>query len=489
MKSTEPQLPLEFLRGLSQVQSDLSCAEDTLTQNRIIWKKLLEILPQKNMGLFTYDPLEEELLPKDPSLKRLKDLGCAEQSKDISEFVLYGKGIYQYKNNIHLFVFRHGIRNYGILVVNSELEELLVWGITHIIEFYIHSQEKLELTLNNSRLASSLGRSMHNLSVVLSMSNIVGKAQDIDHLLNMILNLALTSVNASRGLIMLESDHSHRMEVRAISGVNSPMESVHQGKEIPIQGTLHQRVMNSGQPAILSDHLIWDEELYGIEGNSNSIMCVPLITKELAFGVIYVTNKEGSESFEQEDLNVLSIMATYVASVLDQAKLYNLATIDELTGLYTRRFYTKRIGEEFKRANRYQRHLSLIILDIDHFKRVNDEFGHLAGDEVLRAIGGIISRTIRQEVDIGVRYGGEELAVIMPETHLKGAHVAAERLRVAIEKFSFTFEDKKIPITVSIGVSSYPENGSLVEELFNHADHALYISKSRGRNQVTLYPE
>lgn len=479
----------DFLKTLQNAHHAMRSAPTGTEVLPALWDYLPHLFPGRRVGLYQYDAFEQEILSLAPSDIDLETIAGVGSHPILIEWISANNQPLLALPNATAFAIRENHQMHGILIISGgQLDDFCLWGVEHLITLILECHEQIELSANNARLASSLGRSMHNLSVVLSISDIVSKAQDIKHLLSMILKVALTTVNAGRGFIMLENEKTHQMEIMEVQGVAQKENKLSDGSQIPLKGSLHQRVMESRKPVILSDFMMEDENLYGIEGQSNSLMCVPLVMKESAFGVIYVTNKEGAELFEKEDLDVLSILATYVASVLDQAKLYNLATTDELTGLYTRRYYVQRIGEEFRRTIRYQRHLSLIVIDIDHFKNINDEYGHLAGDEVLRQLSQRIVRHTRQGVDIAVRYGGEEFVIILPETHLHGAKVAAERLRRDIERQLITFDGHTLKLTISLGVSSFPENGSEIQELFNHADHALYASKNEGRNRVTTFP-
>lgn len=159
---------------------------------------------------------------------------------------------------------------------------------------------------------------------------------------------------------------------------------------------------------------------------------------------------------------------------------------DVLTGIYNRRYLEESLAKEFNRAQRYSGKLSLILLDIDFFKKVNDQHGHLAGDQVLREVGTEISTCLRHP-DIVGRYGGEEFLFILPETSIEGAKVLAERLRKAIENHPIDYENTTIYVTASLGAAELRTDLTSYENLINESDRALYQSKANGRNQVTIY--
>lgn len=165
-------------------------------------------------------------------------------------------------------------------------------------------------------------------------------------------------------------------------------------------------------------------------------------------------------------------------------ELYKMAVIDALTGAYNKRYFEERIQEEFSYCFRNKVPLSLVIFDIDHFKKVNDTYGHPTGDYVLSRISGLAKTIIRSE-DILARYGGEEFVVILKATDAEGALILAERLRKLIEETEFEFEDKKIAVTISVGVASLVgQNFANWETMLKLADTLLYKSKHGGRNQV-----
>jgi diguanylate cyclase (GGDEF)-like protein len=165
-------------------------------------------------------------------------------------------------------------------------------------------------------------------------------------------------------------------------------------------------------------------------------------------------------------------------------EIYRLMTCDGLTQVHNKRSFDTALDREVSRAVRYQRHLSLIVFDIDHFKRINDTRGHLAGDAVLRQIAALVSAHVRRD-DLVARVGGEEFALLLPEIPLESARVVAEKLRALVARSSFRFEDTEIPVTASFGVSSIsPETPITAVELYQQADAHLYEAKRSGRNRV-----
>lgn len=168
-------------------------------------------------------------------------------------------------------------------------------------------------------------------------------------------------------------------------------------------------------------------------------------------------------------------------------KLYNEANKDGLTQCYNKTFFNNACDAEVKKSRTSGAPLSLIIFDLDHFKKLNDQFGHDAGDYCLKEFAQLVRKTCLRERDIFARYGGEEFVVLLPHTNLKTAYKIAERIRISIAEYAFLYEEKKLPVTCSIGISDYRLGVSTGVELFKRADEAVYKAKNNGRNQTHFY--
>jgi diguanylate cyclase (GGDEF)-like protein len=199
-------------------------------------------------------------------------------------------------------------------------------------------------------------------------------------------------------------------------------------------------------------------------------------------------NKPAEETDELESkVQERTLELNIALQELEEAnkELQEKNTLDELTGLYNRRFYDQKILAEFRRSRRNLTPLSLVVIDIDHFKMVNDNYGHLAGDECLVAVSACIKRCLRRSADISCRYGGEEFCLILPETDSKGALALAEELRESIESCQISYNNIAINLTISCGISTYLQQKNVKpEHLFAVADQALYKAKANGRNQI-----
>jgi diguanylate cyclase (GGDEF)-like protein len=188
----------------------------------------------------------------------------------------------------------------------------------------------------------------------------------------------------------------------------------------------------------------------------------------------------------------LKVLGNQAVSALENVKLYaeieRMAVTDGLTGLHNHRHFQEKLTEEFGRLGRFSAPLSLLLVDIDFFKKVNDTCGHPAGDEILRRVAGMLKETVRS-VDIAARYGGEEFAAILPGTDYEGARKIAERLRASVMEKTFPFEGRDLKVTVSIGAATCPSDAVTKEDLIEKADRALYHAKRNGRNRCVLWSE
>jgi diguanylate cyclase (GGDEF)-like protein len=189
---------------------------------------------------------------------------------------------------------------------------------------------------------------------------------------------------------------------------------------------------------------------------------------------------------------MLTLVASQVALAIANARLYTrtreLSVTDELTGVHNRRHFQQMLQMEWKRAVRFERPLSVVMLDIDHFKEYNDTYLHVEGDKVLKRIGRIL-RTNLREVDTVARFGGEEFVLLLPDTDKHGATAAAEKVRKLLEQERFVSEKREPtrPVTISCGVATCPDDVNEMEDLIDHADIALYKAKAAGRNQVVSF--
>lgn len=218
----------------------------------------------------------------------------------------------------------------------------------------------------------------------------------------------------------------------------------------------------------------------------------PLIYSERLQGIIGAGEKLQFQNFSESDFEIFHILVNIISISIGNSYLFQemktLSLTDAMTNLHNYRYFEDRLKEELNRAKRHKKKVSLMILDIDHFKNYNDTLGHQAGDEVLRTIGKILKQTIRDE-DIVARYGGEEFCIILPGIEKKGIPILGERVRNKVESEKF-FKEEVQPagkVTISIGTATFPDDAIKFNDIIEKADKALYRAKNSGRNQVIVY--
>jgi diguanylate cyclase (GGDEF)-like protein len=259
-------------------------------------------------------------------------------------------------------------------------------------------------------------------------------------------------------------------------------------------GGLSAEVMRRGEPVLCSDRPgaafpLWEEAR--VEG-IRSVVCLPLASDQQRLGVI-LFYRDDRDEFNFEDVELIRTFSHLATHAIQNARLHartvDMAETDALTGLYNRRKLEQRLREEIQRAQRSRKPLSLMLLDVDHFKNVNDTYGHAAGDAVLRALSDTLRREIR-DIDLVARVGGEEFMFLLPDTDADLALRVAERIRRALVVLTIDAPaQERLHVTASIGIACYPLHANGAEPLMAHADRALYAAKQLGRNRSVLYSD
>lgn len=337
-------------------------------------------------------------------------------------------------------------------------------------------KEDLDKTLQNLSLLYSIGKAMNYIS-------------DLKKLLQFILNQAIEITAAEKGSLMLYEMETDRLDIRVMAGLEDDdfQEKVN-NNEIkcrsfkPGEG-IAGRVFVNAKPIVVNnikeDDIFVDSEASYVR----SIACIPMVVYNDVIGVINVTNKRYGKEFADEDVEMLKAVADQAAVAINKAQLWDMAVTDSLTGLYVRRYFMVKLQEELLRAERYNNMLSIVMADLDRFKNINDTYGHDAGDRVLKAIGKFLQQNVR-DVDVIARYGGEEFVIMIPEAAKDAAYTLAERLR---KQFAGLKLEKFPQITISLGIATYPFDGTQLDALIRNADAAMYAAKRAGRNRVVKY--
>lgn len=329
---------------------------------------------------------------------------------------------------------------------------------------------------------------LRSLKGIVSVAQVVVSSLELDEVLQNILYSAMATMGMPAGSIALFEEKFSELSLHAHAGLSLNFVSRQRWK-VKAGGLTH-RILEEGELFVVEDTgdaAFFNNPLAVAEG-IRSLIAVPLKYQEKIVGILYL-NDFSPRTFSEMRLSQLGILASFATMSIDNARLHEatrlLACTDGLTGLYNHRQFTQLYAREVSRAERYGTPLSLVMMDVDNFKKFNDTYGHPAGDQVLITVGEILRKTLR-EVDLPCRYGGEEFIALLPETDLEAALLVAERVRHGIERHATRglAETVTDPVTVSIGVATYPQDGTDLETLLKLVDTLLYKAKNEGKNQV-----
>jgi two-component system cell cycle response regulator len=306
---------------------------------------------------------------------------------------------------------------------------------------------------------------------------------DLDGLLTVVLETAAATLGARSGVVLYRSGDA--LQLMAEQGLHEA-DLIAPAVVVPGQGVLG-RVVSRGTPVrgrIGTGDLLTPAEGEPAEGD---VLAVPLVSMGSTVGVIALYDRTDRRPFDAGDEDALTTLAQQASIAIDNVQLHNeaqrLSTTDPLTGLWNFRYLSMSLAREIERSTRFDRPLAVLMLDLDHFKLVNDVHGHARGDTVLRELASRVQEQIR-EVDTFARYGGEEFVVVLPETTVEGAAQLADRICQAVRREPFRVEgEEPLDITVSVGGAAFPEHGSSPATLMRAADRALYVAKGAGRDQ------
>ena len=329
-----------------------------------------------------------------------------------------------------------------------------------------------------------------HLNVILRLSMLTGLQMQLEATLNLLCDMAGEIAPFDSALIYFWDEGAEHMELRLVRGVPN---ASNVPSEISSGNVLNLWAVKYGRPLLIArgHHLQADALLDVIR--SGSALAVPLFVSNRVMGSMQLFSSR-QNAFQREDAQLLWILSLVSENLLTREYanegLLRFAFTDYLTGLKTRGYFEQQLELEFKRAERRRQKFALLMIDIDHFKRLNDTFGHHVGDQILRDVSSILMKDMR-EVDTVARYGGEEFVIILPETTQTGALYVAQRLRRAVEqaKFFAGSPHEIQHLTISIGVAVYDTDAQFKRDLIEFADAALYAAKHAGRNRVMAYSE
>jgi len=356
---------------------------------------------------------------------------------------------------------------------------------------FIYSERDVELlqtaagqvavAVENARLFAEQQRRAKYLAFLNTISKTAISSQDAEQMLDEIVTEIQKNFELDHIGIGVLDYSTKEIEIRAEAGTTNAALR----KRIPLGVGIMGKVARSNEMVLVQES---DGHTLGMLPNARSVLCLPLTYGETLLGVLNIESKN-EQAFKDQDVLILRTLADLLATALHNAfvfqKLQTQSITDGLTGIKTRRFFLEAVQGEWKRASRAGRPFSVVMIDLDKFKEVNDGMGHLEGDLVLARVGRLLEQKCRQS-NVVARYGGDEFVILMPETGIEQAQILSERLRLWVATDPFLNERH---ISGSFGVASFPLHGSTVEDIMRVADAGMYVSKHAGGNRVSTAEE
>ena len=341
------------------------------------------------------------------------------------------------------------------------------------------------ITKENQRLHAELKNKEKELKFLKDITSILTSTLDLNKSLTTIMKKTITMIGAEAWFFLYVDEEKREL----FFGKTWEAKSKEIRKfRLKLDKDIAGQAVKEGVPRIASDvprDVRFNKKIDRLlHIKTKSLMCIPIKIKDKVIGIIEVVNKVKGDTFTKADFDLVNQAAMAIEHAFLYQRMEELTLTDDLTNLFNSRYLNRTIETEIERTNRYGTPLTLIFMDIDNFKKVNDKHGHLIGGKVLVEIAKIILVNLRT-LDIVARYGGDEFVMVLSQTTTKAGFMVAERLRKAIEQHVFLkHEGYSIKITGSFGMASYPEHAKNKEELFRIADEAMYRGKRTTKNIV-----
>jgi diguanylate cyclase (GGDEF)-like protein len=341
---------------------------------------------------------------------------------------------------------------------------------------------QVSVAVENARLFAEEQRRARQFAFLNSISKTAISSEDAEQMLAEIVSHIQKNFRFEHIGIGILDYATKDIEIKAEAGATTQA----LGKRIPIGAGIVGRVARSGESALVQTS--GDEDLQGVMEGAKAVLCIPITYGESLLGVLNVESRN-PDAFSPQDVLVMNTLADLLATALHNAfifqKLQQQSITDGLTGIKTRRYFFEALSSEWRRASRSGRPFSVVLMDLDKFKGVNDSLGHLEGDLVLARVGRLLEQKCRQS-NVVARYGGDEFIILMPETGIEQAQILAERLRLWISTDVMLQEHH---ITGSFGVGCFPVHGFTIEDIIRVADAGMYVSKHAGGDRVSTAEE
>lgn len=374
------------------------------------------------------------------------------------------------------------------------------------IEFYLISpfydedfEHKLNLAIKNHVWINNISKEKRDLETIVELTHLISSTLDPKEVLYFIVKKIAEAIDVSRCSIISipMKEKKHAYVISTFEDIGKSTIKLELKKYPEIKKALATKNIIFIKDA-LHDPLMKDVRRFIEPLGICSIVVIPIIFRHEVIGTLFLRTSRAKHNFTDKELRLCNSIAAASTNAVynsflyerlesDKVKLEKYATRDFLTGIYNIRYFYERLEEEFNRAKRYKFPLSCLMFDIDHFKKVNDTYGHRVGDMVLKEMTGCIKKHTRK-IDVFARYGGEEFVMLLPQTSLEGAVNEAERLRKTIKALKFKSLGNKRGVTVSVGVASYPHKKiDVYDDIVGFADNALLAAKRGGRDQVKIF--
>lgn len=354
-----------------------------------------------------------------------------------------------------------------------------------------HLREQLQKTNKEmKKTEKDLQAGIKRINAIYSINKVIRSVIKPDEMIKKLIGVIRDATESDEVFIFLKDENSYEL---VLQGCPDDYISSIGFIRIPFGKGIEGIAAQTQMPVAVTENVINDpryESILDLELKYfNSVYAVPILIKEKkVIGVLELRNNNKRE-YSQSEKKLITAITDQLAIAIENALLHKktelLSLTDDMTGLNNFRYFQQKLKDEITRSKRYERDISLLMLDIDHFKKVNDTYGHLKGDIILKMVAHVITQTVR-DVDMPARYGGEEFVVILPETNQKDSITIADRIRKRVEEIDFSGQEglEYLKITISIGVASFPVNATKEKALIEAADKACYEAKRTGRNRV-----
>ncbi|MGD1216577.1 MAG: diguanylate cyclase, partial [Terriglobales bacterium] len=364
----------------------------------------------------------------------------------------------------------------GVMAARSTEREMQF--LARDLEVMQTAAGQLGVAIENARLFTQEQRRARHLAFLNSISKMAISSEDAEQMMADIVREIQKNFRYDHIGIGIMDYATKDIEIRAEAGTTSQT----LGRRIALGSGVLGKVARTGASALVQN--AGPGQLAGVLSESRAVLCLPISYGETLLGVLNVESRD-ENAFAPQDVLILNTLADLLATALHNSfvfqRLQQQSITDGLTGIKTRRFFWEALSSEWKRASRSGRPFSVVLIDLDKFKEVNDSLGHLEGDLVLARVGRLLEQKCRQS-NVVARYGGDEFIILMPETGIEQAQVLAERLRLWLATDPMLEEHQ---ITGSFGVASFPVHGFSMEDLIRVADAGMYVAKHAGGNRVS----